>query len=325
MENRPLKFTDLINLESWQKLQDAFSAISEIGLRTLDCEGNPITTPSGTAEIWRKLGDKCLPTFLGGKETVDLNLSYSCYPGLQNFIIPIKIDSQALGYVIAGPVILVARKQKEEYREAAEKLGISLESLWESLSQVRVISFQRIQTITEVIRAFGNYILKTASRRLSVKEELGELCRTESRDAKNLLETLLRVALQISGADIGSIMMYNPDAQELNIRASKGIPEEVVRNTRVKLGEGISGRAASEKRSYLINSENPDNRLKPYLNRPYIQSSMVLPIDISDNVLGVMNLGALDISPVKFNPDNLEHMNRLIKLTTYAINAPKRA
>ncbi len=133
------------------------------------------------------------------------------------------------------------------------------------------------------------------------------------------LQVLLEVAFQVSKADIGSIMSFKKSKNILTIHSSKGIPLDIASATRVKLGEGISGIVAQEERPLLIDDDLSNNRIKSLLNRPKLKSSMILPIKTQDKVVGVMNLGALRSSPVKFNQSSVALMGRLIDLATVAI------
>ena len=133
-----------------------------------------------------------------------------------------------------------------------------------------------------------------------------------------LLNALLDVAFEISGADIGSIMVYDKVNKELRIHVSRGIADEIVKKARVKLGSGISGIAAKEGEPFLLDEDTTDNRIRPYFNRPYISSSMVIPLKAENRVMGVMNLGALKTSSVRFNKGNINLMSKLADLATVA-------
>jgi len=322
-------FKDLINIADWQKIQDTFSSLISVGLRTLDTEGKAITVPSNQSALckhiikWTKyevdICGKCLPTFLGGKASVDKNLSFVCPPGLHNFIAPLKVDSKVQAYILIGPVILVMRKSKDNYRQLAEDLNIDIETLWKAVLDVRVISFHRVQSIVGLIKEVGEYILQLAyDNMLMGKDVFSKVSQTFGK----LLNVLLDVAMQVSGADMGSIMFLDKDRDELTIRAAKNLPDNIVANTRVKVGQGICGAAVKERRPILIDEKLQDNRIKKYLYRPYLKSSMVLPIEIDDKVFGVMNLGALEVSSVRFNQENVNAMNQLIDLATDALYTP---
>jgi ligand-binding sensor protein len=327
--SRPLKEEDLslkelVDLREWRKIQDNFSTITNLGIRLLGAKGNPVTHPSGQPRLCSELLKKsplkdalcggCLPTFLGGKAVVDRHLSTVCKAGLHNFIVPLKYYNNVLGFIQLGPLVLVMRKPKEEYRKIAEELNVDLEEFWSALLEIKVMSFQSTQSVMELIRDVGEYTIKLAHDGLMKKREV--VMTEETPKLKRLLNALLDVAFQVTGADIGSIMLMDKYRKHLTIRTSKGISEEIVRNAKVKLGEGISGMAVEEGRPYLIDDGLEDNRIKQYLRRPSISSSMVIPIKVEDEVLGVINLGASRPSSVRFDINNMHLVDKLIDLAT---------
>jgi len=324
-----LKLRDLIDIVAWQKVQDNFSTVTEVGIRTVDNQGKAFAKPSRLPRLCQLLIDSpqkdkicgaCLPTFLGGEGIVDKNLSYHCddLTGLHNFVAPLSIDGQNLGYVVLGPIILVMRKNKEEYRKAAEGLGVNLEDFWSAMLEIKVMSFQGIQSLVELIKDLGQYAIALAYSNVLKNEGILNLGYSPLKLNK-LFEILLDVAFEISGADIGSIMFFDKTSDSFTIRVSRGIPEDLAAKTRVKIGDGISGTVAKEGEPILIDSETRDNRIKQYLARPYISSSMVLPLKSENDVVGVMNLAALQTSAVKFDKANLNLMNRLAGLASIAI------
>ncbi|MCX5702847.1 MAG: PocR ligand-binding domain-containing protein [Candidatus Omnitrophica bacterium] len=323
-----ISLKDLLDVKSWQKIQDNFSNVTEVGLRTLDSKGNAITSPSRESRLCtelikdpsvkNKVCGSCLPTFLGGKAIVDKNLSFSCHSRLYNFIAPIKVEEKVMGYAILGPVILFMRGSKEVYLKAAEELDIELDEFWSAILEIKVMSFQLAQSMLELIKDVVEYNLKLVYQNIVKRKSV--MMGLDSLKLSRLLNALLDVAFQVTNADIGSIMFAEKDSDEFTIRASKGIPEEIVSNTRVRLGDGIAGTAAKERTAFLIDNTQKDNRIRRYLRRPYISSSMIMPIEVEDAVLGVMNLGALQTSAVRFNRDNLQLVNKLIGLATVALH-----
>jgi hypothetical protein len=327
---KELAFSELVNLADWQKIQDVFSDITGICLRTVDANGNMLVprtkccgfsdhilkdTPYGLDTYGRGW-----PTFLGGKAIVDKNLSFICPPGFHNFIAPLRLDhSSVIAYIILGPAILVMRRSKKDYQRLATELDVDLDKLYEAIQDVRVISFHRMQTLVELIRQVGEFIVKLAYD----KAQLGpDVLKTVPQRFQSVLHILLEVAMQASGADMGSIMFMDKGLDQLTIRASKNLSDEVVKTARVVYGEGIAGLAMKEKSPMLIDDQDPDNRISKFMNRPYLKSSMVLPIMADDKAYGVMNLGALEVSAVRFSSENLDRMNNLVNLATDALYSP---
>jgi len=327
--NQQLSLRKLIDREEWQRIQDNFSAITEVGLRTLDAYGMPFISPSGLPRLCKEspcspsarnnksLCECCLPTFLGGKAIVDKNLTFVCDAGLYSFVAPLKVEGNTLGYLIVGPAVLVMRKPQAEYRRIAEKLGLEFEDFWSKLLEIKVLSFHGAQALVELIKDVAEYTLRLSYENFMHRMHTNTYF--DSQKAKELLSVLLDVAFEISGADIGSVMRYDKASNELSIRASRGIPEEIVKNTRIKAGEGIAGIAAEAGESFLIDNDTKDNRIIQYLKRPYLGSSMVVPLKTQDRVVGIMNLAALSTSSVRFNQGNLSIVNKLADLATLAI------
>lgn len=316
----PIK--DIINIREWQKIQDNFSGVTEVGLRLLNPDGTPITTHSQQPHLCRELLPNspakemlcgtCLPTFLHGKAVVDKNLSYVCEAGLHNFITPLTaIDGSILAYLVVGPVILVMRKSKEEYRQMAQTLGIEFEAFWGALSEIKTISFHCAKSLVELVKDVAEYTIRLAYQNIIFSPV----------QLTKILDALLDVAFEISHADIGSVMFLDKTSNALTIAASRGITEDIVRTARVKLGAGISGIAAKEGRAFLLDTASRENnKLAPYLNRPQLGSSMIIPLRTEEEVVGVMNIAALEDSEVRFDQDNVDTMSRLAGLVASAIN-----
>ena len=56
---------------------------------------------------------------------------------------------------------------------------------------------------------------------------------------------MLEIAMGVTGADGGSLMLLDPKAQQLGIRVAIGVEPELWPKIKVALGEGIAGRAAA--------------------------------------------------------------------------------
>jgi ligand-binding sensor protein len=322
-----LTLKDLIDVGKWQTIQNDFSDVTNVSIRTVDADCKFLTLPSRIPRLCRqiitesplksKICGPCLPTFLGGKGVVNKNLSFSCDLGLCNFAAPLKTaNNKTWGYVLAGPVILVQRKPKEEYAKIAEDLDMDLDKLWDALLEIKVVSFHGMKSILELIRDVGIYTIEMAYKSLHKKARVRFA--SGATKLKKITDTLLNAIFEITKADMGSVMFLDRK-KELTIRASRNIADDIIKSTRVKVGEGISGLVAKSGESFLIDDNLQDSRIKPYLNRPQIASSMVLPFKIENKTIGVMNVGALRASPVRFTANNVGEINRLLDLASLAI------
>jgi ligand-binding sensor protein/putative methionine-R-sulfoxide reductase with GAF domain len=318
--SQQLDLRDLIGIREWQKIQDNFSTITGVSLRTLDLEGKLFTKQSNKPRMCllkKELCGNCLPTFLGGRGVVNKNFGFACKTSLHNFLTPLKLTDRVFGYIIIGPVALVARKSKDEYLKIALELGLDdTQVFYDSVLEIKTLSFHGMQSLLELIKDIAEYTLKLAHQNLF--KERGNITALPGLTA--LLNAMLDVAFEISQADIGSIMLLDEKTDELTIQSAKGIAHEIINNTRVKLGNRICGIAAKEAEAFLIDEHFKDNRILSYLERPYLSSSMIIPLKIENRAIGVMNLGALETSPVRFKRDDLKLMQKLVDFTTLAIS-----
>lgn len=313
---------DIFDAEQWKKIQDNFSAITNVGIRTLDSAGKLFVPASGQPRLCTELFknkpefcEACVPPSMNTIGTGARIVSFSCIPQLHNFVSPIKLENMVLGYLIVGPMILLIRHPKEHYRAIAKDLGVDIDDFWSAIVELKVVSMQRAYALMDLMKDIADYIVRLSFQKMDEKRQL--LLKGAPRVDK-LCNTLLDVAIQVSGADIGSIMFYDSAKQTFTIKSSRGLSEEVVKKSNVKIGDGIAGLAAKEKVSFLINEDQTDNRIKPYLTRPSIKSSMIIPLKVEERVMGVMNLGTSEANRVRFDVNNLKVVNKLVDLAAVA-------
>ena len=109
-----------------------------------------------------------------------------------------------------------------------------------------------------------------------------------------VFQGVLQALARITGADRASLMVVDDEREALVIIASLGVPEDVAEQTRVALGEAISGWVAQHGESLLMapGQEIP-GAVREAMRQPSITSSLSVPISWDGGVLGVLNLGRL--------------------------------
>ena len=96
-------------------------------------------------------------------------------------------------------------------------------------------------------------------------DALGEVPAPELDDAAiaSFLDVVLDVFVETLRADRASILLFDPQTRMLSIEAARGLPEQVVRATRVPLGQGIVGLAVQERVPLLLKGlEDRDYRIR---------------------------------------------------------------
>ncbi|WP_167883592.1 sigma-54-dependent Fis family transcriptional regulator [Leptospira ognonensis] len=109
-----------------------------------------------------------------------------------------------------------------------------------------------------------------------------------TQDPDGLLELILDRCIQICGVESGSLMLIDEKSGVLDVVTSRGMNQQVLRDTKLKIGQGITGLAASTGKAKLINdvSKDPD-----YIQvKEDIKSELVAPMIVEDGIIGIISL-----------------------------------
>lgn len=143
------------------------------------------------------------------------------------------------------------------------------------------IAVNTIQTQSEQFKA----ALGRLAKAYQVEKDL------TSTGAVDALYELLEKIVAMLGSELGSLMLLDEETQELVIRAAKGLSEDVIDKTRIKLGIGISGWVAQRGRPLLIRDIEKDERFFRRNDTKYNTPSLLsAPIRIREDVVGVINV-----------------------------------
>lgn len=106
---------------------------------------------------------------------------------------------------------------------------------------------------------------------------------------ENLLDLAVDLTKQILDADKCSLMLLVKEAGELVVKKARGLDEEVMKQARVRLGDGVAGRVAVNKKPVLVEGAHafPDLERR-FSDRYATQSFISVPI-LADGSVGVLN------------------------------------
>ncbi|HEV8183755.1 MAG TPA: GAF domain-containing protein, partial [Candidatus Angelobacter sp.] len=109
-------------------------------------------------------------------------------------------------------------------------------------------------------------------------------------DLDTLLQRVAEVVKRVIDYEIFSILLLNERAQELRFRFQIGHLPEVAERIRVKVGEGVTGRAVLERRAILVDDVSKETA---YIEAvPRVRSELAVPLINKNRVIGVMDLEA---------------------------------
>ncbi|MGN0436035.1 MAG: PocR ligand-binding domain-containing protein, partial [Wujia sp.] len=179
-----LYLTDLIDVATLQRIQDAFSDLTGLAALTTDYNGKPVTKGSNftdfcmnytrQSEEGRKRCEYCDKygaevTLRDGKA-----VSYCCHAGLVDFAAPIMAKGKMIGSFIGGQVLTEVRDYSE-FASVAQELGINPDEYVSAAKSVNLVSRETVQraadflfNIASVLSdiAYGRYMQKVANREI---------------------------------------------------------------------------------------------------------------------------------------------------------------
>jgi phosphoserine phosphatase RsbU/P len=159
-----------------------------------------------------------------------------------------------------------------------------------SASDVRL---QRIEAVTDVGLAH-----------LSLAELLSELL--------NRVRDLLEV-------DTATVLLLDPQTNELVATAGRGLEEEIRQGFRIPVGTGFAGRVAAERQPVRIEHVDESNVVNPILLRKGVRSVLGAPMLVGGELIGVLHVGTL--TPRWFFDDDVALLQRVADRLALATRA----
>ena len=162
-------------------------------------------------------------------------------------------------------------------------------------------------------------ISRSTSRPLELTElltlliEVGEQINS-TLDLDELLARIAEIIKRAIDYEVFAILLLNEKAKELRVHFSLGHPRDKIRNLRIKVGEGIVGRAAETRRSVLVNDVKDD---PSYIPSAAMRSELAVPLLFKGRLIGVIDLEAPQ--PDFFNDSHVSLLELLASRMASAI------
>ena len=109
-------------------------------------------------------------------------------------------------------------------------------------------------------------------------------------DLDSTLRRVAELVRRVIDYEIFAILLLNERTQELRVRFHVGYPREVAERIGIKVGEGVTGRAAQLRQPVLINDvRNEDGYIEAV---PNVCSELAIPLILKNRVIGVIDIEA---------------------------------
>jgi len=129
---------------------------------------------------------------------------------------------------------------------------------------------------------------KSLQKRINGLETIERVGRkvTAILDLDSVLTTIVDAAVDLSGAEEGSLLLVDENSGELFIRASRNFQSEFVEAFRLPIHDSLAGQVLSTGKPILLNEKSPQKIKTSYL----VHTLIYMPITIQDRVIGVLEV-----------------------------------
>ena len=111
-----------------------------------------------------------------------------------------------------------------------------------------------------------------------------------SLDLGTTLRRVAEVVRKVIDYEIFAILLLNEKTQELRFRFQIGYPPDFTDRTRLKVGEGVTGRAAQLRKAVLVDDVTADPKYIAAV--PNVRAELAVPLLTKNRVIGVLDLEA---------------------------------
>lgn len=161
-------------------------------------------------------------------------------------------------------------------------------------------------------------LVKERTKELTVLYRIGR----DMSSTLKLDEVLKIIVNRISeklGAEICSILLLDKNTQELSISSAYGLDEEIIRSSKLKLGEQISGWVVKNRQALLVEDIEKDPRFaRENKEKYYTHSFISVPIIAKGEVIGLINVNNKKSRDV-FTKDDLRFVRGVANEAAIAI------
>ncbi len=170
-------------------------------------------------------------------------------------------------------------------------------------------------------RLLWGYGVSSGDRKGELLQALHEIVESVNLtvEPQELFGRMLEIAMSVTGADGGSLMLLDAERGDLAIRVAVGVEPELWPKIRVTLGEGIAGKVAADGRPLKVRGHADQAEFQVLRERFDVESALCVPLIHEGRVLGVLNLHHATRADA-FDDDDLEFAEQLGRLDAEIIH-----
>jgi acetyltransferase-like isoleucine patch superfamily enzyme len=110
---------------------------------------------------------------------------------------------------------------------------------------------------------------------------------------EKLLQALLNCIRQVMAVDTVAVLLRSESGQQLTVRATLGLEEEIAEGIRIPIGRGFAGNIAASRKLTIVEDLSKVEIVSPILRNKGLRSMVGIPLLVEDRVIGVFHIGTI--------------------------------
>jgi len=190
------------------------------------------------------------------------------------------------------PVILLVKESSFDLFKTCMQIGISntlsMPLTAEDIKSAVLSSINKARQTREWILLEGKRATASLKEQVDELQTLTHLGKSINRslNLNNVLTSVVDIAVDLTNAEEGSLLLLDENTQELYIRASRNFQEEFVRTFRLPTEDTLAGAVLQSGKPMLIDENTPQKIKTSYL----VYSLIYVPLQIGGQVIGVLGV-----------------------------------
>lgn len=133
----------------------------------------------------------------------------------------------------------------------------------------------------------------------------------------DLLAALLDRVLAVMAVDHAAVLLFEANAQQLAVRAARGLAAAVATQVRIPLGEGFAGRVAATRAPLVVDDLSTFPTVGPFL-RETLRSVAGVPLLVEDRLIGVVSVASA--TPRRFTAADVKLLEQVADRMALAVD-----